>query len=77
MKQKNLAQRIAPSRLQNELQAGILAVIRADLLEPGARLGEVALAQRLQVSRTPVRAALGHLARRGLVRPGKLFCFMA
>ena len=71
MKQKSLARRIAPSRLQNELQAGILAVIRADLLEPGARLGEVALAERLQVSRTPVRAALAHLARRGLVRPGK------
>ncbi|KJC40184.1 GntR family transcriptional regulator [Bradyrhizobium sp. LTSP849] len=71
MKQKSLARRIAPSRLQNELRAGILAVIRADLLEPGARLGEVALAERLQVSRTPVRAALVHLARRGLVRPGK------
>jgi DNA-binding GntR family transcriptional regulator len=71
MKQKSLARRIASSRLQNELQAGILAVIRADLLEPGARLGEVALAERLQVSRTPVRAALAHLARRGLVRPGK------
>lgn len=71
MKQKNSARRIAPSRLQNELQAAILAVIKEDVLEPGARLGEVALAERLQVSRTPVRAALAHLAQRRLVRPGK------
>jgi DNA-binding GntR family transcriptional regulator len=71
MKQKSSSRRTSASRLQNELQAGILAVIKADLLEPGARLGEVALAERLQVSRTPVRAALGHLARRGLVKRGK------
>ena len=71
MKQKKSTGRTAPSRLQSEVQAGILAVIRSDLLAPGARLGEVALAARLQVSRTPVRAALAHLARRGLVRPGK------
>ena len=71
MKQKSLSRRIPPTRLHSELQAGILAVITADLLEHGARLGEVALAERLQVSRTPVRAALGQLARRGLVRPGK------
>jgi DNA-binding GntR family transcriptional regulator len=61
---------MAPTRLQSELQTAILAVISADLLEPGARLGEVALAERLQVSRTPVRAALDHLARRSLVRRG-------
>jgi DNA-binding GntR family transcriptional regulator len=71
MKQKSLSGRTAPSRLQSELQAGILAVISSDRLEPGARLGEVALAARLHVSRTPVRAALAHLARRGLVQPGK------
>jgi DNA-binding GntR family transcriptional regulator len=71
MKQKSSPRRFPPTRLHSELQDGILAVITADLLEPGARLGEVALAERLRVSRTPVRAALGHLARRGLVRPGK------
>jgi DNA-binding GntR family transcriptional regulator len=71
MKQKRLTGRFAPSRLQNEVQAGILAVIKSGSLAPGARLGEVALAARLQVSRTPVRAALAHLARRGLVRAGK------
>lgn len=33
----------------------------------GSRLGEVELAERLQVSRTPVREALTHLAAQGLV----------
>jgi DNA-binding GntR family transcriptional regulator len=42
-----------------------------DELAPGARLAEIALAERLQVSRTPVRAALSHLAQRGLVQRGK------
>jgi DNA-binding GntR family transcriptional regulator len=59
-----------PSRLQRELLVDILRLIRTDGLTPGTRLAEVALAKRLQVSRTPVRAALGLLARRGLVKPG-------
>lgn len=36
---------------------------------PGARLGEVALAERLQASRTPVRLALATLEQEGLVEP--------
>src|SRR3712207_4745843 len=36
-------------------------------LTPGARLGEVELADRLDVSRTPVREALSRLAAEGLV----------
>lgn len=36
-------------------------------LAPGARLGEAELAQRLRVSRTPVREALSRLAAEGLV----------
>jgi DNA-binding GntR family transcriptional regulator len=71
MIQKYSLRRSAPTRLQSELQTDILNVIRVDLLAPGARLGEVALAERLRVSRTPVRAALGHLARRGLVQRGE------
>jgi DNA-binding GntR family transcriptional regulator len=71
MKQKSSAQeKAAPSRLQRELSAGILDLIRSNKLAPGTRLGEVALAKHLQVSRTPVRAALKLLARRKLVRHG-------
>ncbi|WFU78472.1 GntR family transcriptional regulator [Bradyrhizobium sp. CIAT3101] len=60
-----------PSRLQRELSAGIIDLIRSERLAPGTRLAEVALAERLQVSRTPVRAALKLLARRKLVRAGE------
>ena len=60
----------APSRLQRELSADILDLIHAEQLAPGTRLAEVALAKRLQVSRTPVRAALKLLAKRKLVRQG-------
>lgn len=72
MKQKSLpTPKAAPSRLQRELSAGILELIRAEKLAPGTRLAEVALAERLQVSRTPVRAALKLLARRRLIRVGE------
>jgi DNA-binding GntR family transcriptional regulator len=71
MKQNSLPnRRAAPSRLQRELSVGILDLIRAEKLAPGTRLAEVALADRLQVSRTPVRAALKLLASRRLVRQG-------
>jgi DNA-binding GntR family transcriptional regulator len=71
MKQKSsLRRKVAPSRLQRELSAGIMDLIRTERLAPGTRLAEVALAERLQVSRTPVRAALRHLASRRLVRAG-------
>ncbi|MGY1836149.1 GntR family transcriptional regulator [Blastococcus sp. SYSU DS0510] len=42
-------------------------LILAGALVPGARLGEVELAERLGVSRTPVREALTRLAAEGLV----------
>ncbi|WP_163488388.1 GntR family transcriptional regulator, partial [Escherichia coli] len=58
-----------PSRLQRDLLPRIVEVIRNDGLAPGSRLPEALLAQRLQVSRTPVRAALRHLAERGLISP--------
>lgn len=71
MKQKISArEKPAPSRLQRELSAGIMDLIRSERLAPGTRLAEVALAERLQVSRTPVRAALKLLAARRLVHAG-------
>jgi DNA-binding GntR family transcriptional regulator len=42
-------------------------MIMSGALSPGARLGEVELADRLGVSRTPVREALSRLAAEGLV----------
>lgn len=56
-----------PSKLQRDLLPRILEAIRHDALPPGHRLPEASLARRLQVSRTPIRAALRHLAERGLV----------
>jgi DNA-binding GntR family transcriptional regulator len=48
------------------------AALRSDITEwrlaPGTALGEIELAQRLGMSRTPVREALKRLAREGLVR---------
>jgi DNA-binding GntR family transcriptional regulator len=77
MKQNSLRARKSPaSPLQNELSAGILEFIKAEKLQPGTRLGEVALAEHLRVSRTPVRAALKLLARRGLVRPSEVRGFV-
>jgi DNA-binding GntR family transcriptional regulator len=72
MKQKSsVREKAPPSRLQRELSAGIMDLIRSEGLAPGTRLAEVALAERLQVSRTPVRAALKLLATGKLVRAGK------
>jgi len=56
-----------PSKLQRDLLPRILEMIRQDALVPGQRLPEAAFARRLQVSRTPVRAALRHLAERGVI----------
>lgn len=46
--------------LEGEIFSGVLA--------PGARLDEMELAERFQVSRTPVREALRHLASAGLIQ---------
>jgi DNA-binding GntR family transcriptional regulator len=43
--------------------------LRAGIYRPGDRLREQEVAERLQVSRTPVREALGRLAMQGLVEP--------
>lgn len=57
-----------PTRLQQDLAERILDMVREDGLAAGAMLNESGTAKRLNVSRTPVRAALAHLAARGLVR---------
>ncbi|WP_134494533.1 GntR family transcriptional regulator [Microvirga pakistanensis] len=43
--------------------------LRAGIYRPGDRLREEEVAQRLKVSRTPVREALGRLMAKGLVEP--------
>ena len=57
-----------PTRLQQEIAERILQLVRDDALAAGAWLNENATARRLGVSRTPVRAALDHLAEQGVVR---------
>lgn len=57
-----------PTRLQQEIAERILQMVRDDGLQAGAWLNENSAARRLNVSRTPVRAAIDHLARQGLVR---------
>jgi DNA-binding GntR family transcriptional regulator len=56
-----------PSNLHREIASQILRYIRSKQLAAGARLGEVALAGELKVSRTPIRGALGLLEKQGLV----------
>ena len=58
----------APTRLQQDIADRILQLVRDDALTAGAWLNENATARRLGVSRTPVRAALDHLAEQGVVR---------
>jgi DNA-binding GntR family transcriptional regulator len=60
------------SRLQRDLATRLLDLLRHDAVAPGTRLTELGLARRLQVSRTPVRAVLDEMARRGIAerRPG-------
>jgi DNA-binding GntR family transcriptional regulator len=63
----------APTRLQQDLLGLIVGLIHQEGLQPGARLNEHRLAQQLGVSRTPIRAALEHLAGGGYVerRPNR------
>ncbi|MEJ8279965.1 GntR family transcriptional regulator [Pseudonocardia spirodelae] len=57
----------APRRASERAQATLREEILSGALAAGARLGEVELADRLGVSRTPVREALSRLAAEGLV----------
>ncbi len=57
---------LEPSRLQRDLLPRIVGLLRREA-ETGGVLTEVTLAEKLQVSRTPVRAALARLAERGVI----------
>lgn len=56
-----------PSSLQSNLVDRISAFIHEGGLEPGDRINEKHLAQRLNVSRSPIRTALDRMAERGIV----------
>jgi DNA-binding GntR family transcriptional regulator len=62
-----LARVVAGERLRDQIYDYIRGELRFGLLGPGERLKELDLAQRLGVSRTPVREALFQLARDGLL----------
>jgi DNA-binding GntR family transcriptional regulator len=55
------------STLKESVYASLRAMILTGELQPGGRLTEGELAQRLKVSRTPLREALNRLERDGLV----------
>jgi DNA-binding GntR family transcriptional regulator len=63
------AGRPEPSKLQRKLVSQIAGYIRDNDLGPGDHLTELGLADALNVSRTPVRAALEHLTAQGVVAP--------
>lgn len=58
-----------PSKLQRKLVSQIAQYIRDNQLAEGDQLTELGLAEALNVSRTPVRAALEHLSALGVVAP--------
>jgi len=58
-----------PTKLQRQIAAKIVEYIRDHGLRKGDHLTELALAEVLQVSRTPVRAALKYLATQDIVAP--------
>ena len=55
----------APSSLHVELADRIARLLHEEGVQPGTRLNEKRLSEQLGVSRTPVRAALEHLASQG------------
>jgi DNA-binding GntR family transcriptional regulator len=66
------------SQLQLDLADRMMALFHTNEFNPGDRLTELGLAQRLKVSRTPVRAALIHLESLGVVAraPGRGFTLL-
>ncbi|PYB72477.1 GntR family transcriptional regulator [Rhizobium wuzhouense] len=68
-RRSNMAQASEAAPKQQTLKAlsGLRDLVLKGEIEPGERLSEVALAARLNVSRTPLRAALQKLEQEGLV----------
>lgn len=62
-----LEQERAPKQQTVKALLGLRDLILTGEIEPGERLSEVALSERLSVSRTPLRAALQKLEQEGLV----------
>jgi DNA-binding GntR family transcriptional regulator len=60
--------RVVPNSLHDEVAARLRDLIFSGALLPGAFIDEVAIAQQLEISRTPLREALKVLAAEGLVR---------
>ncbi|MEQ9499299.1 MAG: GntR family transcriptional regulator [Deltaproteobacteria bacterium] len=54
--------------MSDELVDAVQELIDCGALSPGARINEVALAEELEVSRTPLREALNRLAGRGAIQ---------
>jgi DNA-binding GntR family transcriptional regulator len=53
--------------LRDQVMSAFLALLSSGEFTPGSRVTELALAERLQVSRTPIREALGRLVQRGIL----------
>lgn len=70
-----MRKRIELSRLQAKLARNVLSYLKAENFAKGHHLVESVLADRLDVSRSPVRAVLGFLAEHGFVetRPNQGF----
>ncbi len=62
MKKRGESLTISP-RLRDQIYALIREEIKFGLYEPGERVTEISITERLGVSRTPVREALCQLAR--------------
>lgn len=61
-------QTTAITKLQQQLLTKVIEQIKAEQLEAGSSLNESSLAQQFEVSRTPMRAVLNHMAELGLVK---------
>jgi DNA-binding GntR family transcriptional regulator len=54
--------------MHEEISEGVIRIMREDALQPGDRIVESKLAERLRVSRTPVRMVLDQMADKGYIR---------